>query len=81
MTTKFHLKRAIEILGSQEALGAAIGVTQQTISYWLKTGIIRPEHCIAIEAATQGLVSRCDLRPDDWQKIWPEFSPTAGVLA
>lgn len=36
------------------------------------------ERCVAIEVATHGAVTRQDLRPDDWQKIWPELaqSPT-----
>ena len=30
-----------------------------------------PEHCAVIEARTG--VSRRDLRPDDWHRIWPEL--------
>jgi len=30
-------------------------------------------YCVAIEQATNGAVTRQDLRPDDWQKIWPEL--------
>lgn len=29
-------------------------------------------YCVAIEAVTAGAVTRRDLRPDDWQDIWPE---------
>lgn len=36
---------------------------------------VPPIRCLAIESATGGIVSRSDLRPDDWQKIWPEFVP------
>lgn len=32
-----------------------------------------PENCTGIEAATEGLVTRRDLRPDDWHLIWPEL--------
>jgi len=35
-----------------------------------------PENCVSIEQATKGLVSRRDLRPDDWQAIWPELIKT-----
>jgi len=31
------------------------------------------ERCPAIEKATDGQVSRRDLRPDDWWLIWPEL--------
>jgi len=30
--------------------------------------------CLAIERATSGAVTRRDLRPDDWQDIWPELA-------
>lgn len=32
------------------------------------------ERCAAIEAATHGEVTRRDLRPDDWEQIWPELA-------
>lgn len=31
-------------------------------------------YCVAIERATGGAVTRKDLRPNDWQDIWPELS-------
>lgn len=33
-----------------------------------------PQYCVAIEQATAGVVSRRDLRPDDWHLIWPELA-------
>lgn len=30
-------------------------------------------YCVAIERATKGLVTRQELRPDDWRAIWPEL--------
>lgn len=69
------LKRAIEIAKSQTALAAAIGPGIRTghIFYWLSRGAIPARHCPAIERATGGAVTRKDLRPDDWQDIWPEL--------
>ncbi len=32
-----------------------------------------PENCVAIEQATDAAVTRRDLRPDDWHRIWPEL--------
>lgn len=32
------------------------------------------ESCVLIEQATKGAVTRKDLRPDDWERIWPELS-------
>lgn len=33
-----------------------------------------PVNCVAIEQATQGRVTRKDLRPHDWASIWPELA-------
>ena len=32
------------------------------------------EHATAIEKFTGGLVTRRDIRPDDWRDIWPELA-------
>lgn len=32
-----------------------------------------PELCVDIERTTAGEVTRRDLRPDDWHRIWPEL--------
>jgi DNA-binding transcriptional regulator YdaS (Cro superfamily) len=32
------------------------------------------QHMSAIEAFTGGAVSRKDMRPDDWPRIWPELA-------
>lgn len=64
------LAEAIEKAGgSQAALGKLIGVTQQTISNWLKSKIAA-EYVLAIERETG--VPRYRLRPDiyppaDWE--------------
>lgn len=31
------------------------------------------ERCVAIELATKGKVNRKDLRPNEWEAIWPEL--------
>lgn len=59
-------------------LAREIGVHPVLISQW-RTGI-RPtpiERCVPIEKATGGLVTRKDLRPDDWAQIWPELIDVA----
>lgn len=38
-----------------------------------------PVHCLAIERATNGAVTRRDLRPDDWHLIWPELAKADGA--
>lgn len=70
------VEKAIKIVGGGAKLARLVGVKAPTVSQWLKyTRPVPPIRCIAIESATGGIVSRRDLRPDDWHKIWPELVP------
>lgn len=55
-------------------MARSIGVTAAAVNQWIK-GIrpVPPKHCIRIERATNGVVTRRDLRPD-WREIWPELA-------
>lgn len=68
------LDLAITCAGGVGKLAAALGVAQPLVSNWrargTKPGAI---YCVAIERATNGVVTRKDLRPDDWFLIWPEM--------
>lgn len=59
------IDEAADILGSQNALATALGVTKGAVSQWKEAGRKVPaEHCPAIERLTSGRV-RCEsLRPD-----------------
>ena len=70
------LSKAIEIIGSQRQLAQVCGVVQTAVAAWLKRQSVPPEYCALIEKATGGAVTRKDLRPKDWQKIWPELATT-----
>lgn len=64
---------------SSADLARATGVSPALVYQW-RTGR-RPvpvEHCAVIEQETGGLVSRRDLRPVDWWRIWPELVQRAG---
>lgn len=64
--------------GTAAAIAKAVGVQPVMVAQWSKRiKAVPPERCVAIEAATRGQVSRQDLRPDDWQAIWPELRPAA----
>jgi DNA-binding transcriptional regulator YdaS (Cro superfamily) len=56
--------------GRAVALASRLGVS---ISY-LSQMAISPERCVDIWRETGGIVTRQDLRPDDWQRIWPELA-------
>jgi DNA-binding transcriptional regulator YdaS (Cro superfamily) len=59
------LARAIEIAGGQTALARAIECKQAHVWNWLNRDKCVPaEKCRAIEAATNGQVTRYELRPD-----------------
>ncbi|MCU0920183.1 MAG: helix-turn-helix domain-containing protein [Burkholderiaceae bacterium] len=60
--------------GGQTDLGRALGCPPQLVSQWCRK--VRPvplDRCPDIERATSGAVTRRDLRPDDWHRIWPEL--------
>lgn len=67
------IDKACESAGGLAKLAAAIGQTAQAVSNWRARGV-PVVHCAAIEQATNGAVTRRDLRPDDWQRIWPELA-------
>ena len=58
------LKKAIKIAGGQAALARIASVTRQAVSLWLRTGQVPANRVQSVEAATNGLVTRHDLRPD-----------------
>lgn len=68
------LNAAIAHFGTLSAMAAALpGVkSYQVIQQWRENGV-PVEHCAAIELATDGQVTRQELRPADWQRIWPEL--------
>lgn len=69
------LNRAGRHFVSRAAFARAIGVRPQQLDNWLRRDKeIDPVYCSLIERATEGAVSRRDLRPDDWQRIWPELA-------
>ncbi len=66
---------AIKKLGGVGKLAAALGVQQPVVSNWRARGTTPDAiHCVTIERVTAGVVSRRDLRPEDWHLIWPELA-------
>lgn len=59
---------------SAKELAVVLGIPDALLSQWrTKKRPVPIERCPAIERATNGEVSRRDLRPDDWHLIWPEL--------
>lgn len=60
--------------GLANSLAEELGITPVLISQWRYGRRAVPvERCVEIERATSGAVSRRELRPLDWQRIWPEL--------
>ena len=59
---------------SHAAFGKTIGVSQPIMSGWVNGGSVPEKRAVQIERATEGAVTRRDLRPDDWHEIWPELA-------
>lgn len=57
-----------------EHAGTTVGYISKAISVGQRFG---PELCVSIERATAGVITRRDLRPDDWIRIWPELQGAA----
>lgn len=55
-------------------LARAIGVNYAYL-YQMERGLraVSPARAVLLERATQGAVTRKDLRPNDWHLIWPEL--------
>jgi len=58
------LERAIAIVGGMAALARTLGVSPAAVWKWRNLDRIPAERVIAIERATNGLVTRAKLRPD-----------------
>ena len=59
----------------REVLANRCGTTRghlQNVAYGYRT--CAPELCLALERETRGAVTRQELRPDDFWKIWPDLS-------
>lgn len=59
------LDLAIESIGGLVKLSKAIGVKPNVVGNWrMRGGRVPAEHCIAVENAAKGAVTRYELRPD-----------------
>lgn len=60
---------------SQANFAESLNVSAGMVTQWLNGHRpISPERCVEIEQVTGGMVTRKDLRPKDWKKIWPELA-------
>ncbi|MEZ0231881.1 MAG: transcriptional regulator [Methylophilaceae bacterium] len=70
------LHEYIKPRGKGKELALKLNVSPVLVSQWSSLDNPRPvpiERCYSIELATNGKVTRPELRPDDWKLIWPEL--------
>ncbi len=73
------LDAAARVVGGRNSLAQRLDISVAAIGNWKKRGATPIEHCVPIERATNGAVTRKDLRPDDWAAIWPELAISAPI--
>lgn len=70
-----NLHNYLEEVENSNRFAIRIGVPLPSISNWRhKKRPVPIDKALLIEAATNGLVTRKELRPNDWQKFWPELA-------
>lgn len=72
---RMKLLHYVKTKATQRELAAKLAITPVLINQWAnEKRPVPPDRCVEIELATGGEVTRRDLRPDDWHRIWPELA-------
>lgn len=58
------LDRVSEHVGNVSAAAEALGVSRRTIYHWRDSGVIPAEKAVLIDDLTDGVIRKCELRPD-----------------
>lgn len=61
-----------------DACGTSIGYLRKAVS---SGQTLSAATCVAVERESNRQVTRKDLRPNDWQSIWPEIATEASRSA
>jgi DNA-binding transcriptional regulator YdaS (Cro superfamily) len=68
------IQQAIDAAGGPSRMAAALGVTAQAVCFWRDGKRRLPfDHGPAIERLAGGVVTRQQLFPNDWRRVWPEL--------
>jgi DNA-binding transcriptional regulator YdaS (Cro superfamily) len=66
--------------GRQAALARHLGIKPPQVADWISGDKPVPVvHMAAIEVHTNGAVTRREMRPDDFSRIWPELADTTAT--
>lgn len=74
MTLKEYFEKMPK--GEKTRIAKALGMRSSNFANILNTdgSVFNDERCVIIERETKGMVTRADLRPDDWADIWVEMT-------
>ena len=70
-----EVARAIELSGGPAVVARALNVTTQTVCFY-RDGDRRfkTDHGATLESMTGGIVTRKQMWPESWSRIWPELA-------
>lgn len=69
-----EVARAIELSGGPAKVARALGVSTQTVCFYRDGDRrINAEHGARLEALSLGQVTRKQIWPNSWSRIWPEL--------
>lgn len=58
------IDKAVKLAGGTSAMASALSVSPQVVANWKGRKSVPAEYCLRIEQATNGKVTRYQLRPD-----------------
>lgn len=72
--------RAIQLAGGPAQVARSLGLSTQTVCFY-RDGERRlnTDHGAALEALAGGKVTRQQMWPNSWQRIWPELATAANT--
>lgn len=69
--------KVVQLLEGPVKAARRLGVERyQTVQSWTRNGI-PVEYCAAAEHAVGGAVTRREMKPGTWQRVWPELAASA----
>lgn len=76
MNTRSITEKLLGIFGTQARIAEVAKVSQPFVSKVLSEPdrFFAPASCVALERESKKAITRPELRPNDWQDIWPELA-------
>ena len=70
-----EVARAIELSGGPAVVARALNVTTQTVCFYRDGDRrLKTDHGATLESLSGGMVTRKQMWPESWARIWPELA-------